>query len=41
MVLVTLEEFGRLVLEEPRQYENDRIIAALRTLLAAFGSPQA
>lgn len=40
IVMVTLEEFGRLVLEDPPQYENERIINGLRTLLAAFGSPQ-
>ena len=41
IVMVSLEEFGRLVLEEPPQYENERIIDALRTLLAAFGSQRA
>ncbi|BBH16744.1 hypothetical protein Back2_10310 [Nocardioides baekrokdamisoli] len=40
IVMAALEEFGRLVLEDPPQYENDRIIAALRSLLAAFGSPE-
>lgn len=41
ITIASLEEFGRLVLEAPPQYENERIIDALRTLLAAFGSPQA
>jgi len=41
IVMATLEEFGRLVLEEPPLYENERIIAGLQSLLAAFGSPKA
>jgi AcrR family transcriptional regulator len=41
IAMATLEEFGRLVLELPPLYENERIIAGLQSLLAAFGSPKA
>ena len=35
LVLVTAEEFGRLVLEDPPRYDKDRLVTALAGLLAA------
>lgn len=35
LVLVTAEEFGRLVLEEPPRFDKDRLVAALAAMLAA------
>ena len=35
IVLVMAEEFGRLVLEDPPRYEKERLVSALRGLLAA------
>jgi AcrR family transcriptional regulator len=35
LVLVMAEEFGRLVLEDPPRYDKERLVSALRGLLAA------
>ena len=37
-VVAVLEHFGRLLLEDPRRFETDRLVAAIRGLLAALGA---
>jgi hypothetical protein len=32
-----LEHFGRLLLEDPRRFETDRLVAAIRGMLTALG----
>ena len=36
-LLAVLEHFGRLLLEDPRRFETDRLVTAIRGLLAALG----
>ncbi len=36
-LLAVLEHFGRLLLEDPRRFETDRLVAAIRGLLTALG----
>ena len=36
-LVAVLEHFGRLLLEEPRRLETDRLVAAIRGLLTAIG----
>jgi AcrR family transcriptional regulator len=36
-LVAVLEHFGRLLLEDPRRFETDRLVAAVRGLLAALG----
>lgn len=39
LVLVTAEEFGRLVLEDPPRYDKQRLVASLSALLTAAPPP--
>ncbi|WP_183092205.1 TetR/AcrR family transcriptional regulator [Nocardioides stalactiti] len=41
LVLVTAEEFGRMMLEDPPRYQKDRLVAALAGLLSAAPPPAA
>ena len=36
-LVAVLEHFGRLLLEDPRRFETDRLVAAIRGLLTAIG----
>ena len=36
-LVAVLEHFGRLLLEDPRRFETDRLVAAIRGLLTALG----
>lgn len=36
-LLAILEHFGRLLLDDPRRFETDRLVASIRRLLAALG----
>ena len=36
-LVAVLEHFGRLLLEDPRRFETDRLVAAIRGLLSAIG----
>jgi AcrR family transcriptional regulator len=36
-LVAVLEHFGRLLLEHPRRFETDRLVAAIRGLLTAIG----
>ena len=36
LVLATAEEFGRLVLEDPPRYDKQKLLDALRQILAAL-----
>ncbi|HET7734900.1 MAG TPA: TetR/AcrR family transcriptional regulator [Nocardioidaceae bacterium] len=39
LVLVTAEEFGRMMLQDPPRYDRERLVSALRGLLAAAPPP--
>jgi len=36
-LVAVLEHFGRLLLEDPRRFETDRLVSAIRGLLSAIG----
>ena len=36
-VVAVLEHFGRLLLDDPRRFETDRLVTAIRSLLTALG----
>jgi hypothetical protein len=36
-VVAVLEHFGRLLLEDPRRFETDRLVTAIRGMLTALG----
>ena len=36
-LVAVLEHFGRLLLEHPRRFETDRLVAAIRGMLSAIG----
>ena len=36
-LVAVLEHFGRLLLEDPKRFETDRLVAAIRGLLSALG----
>ena len=36
-LVAVLEHFGRLLLEDPRRFETDRLVAAIRGLLSTIG----
>ena len=37
-LVAVMEHFGRLLLDDPRRFETDRLVAAIRGLLTALGS---
>ena len=36
-LVAMLEHFGRSLLEDPKRFETDRLVAAIRGLLSAIG----